>query len=597
MFLLRLCIPSLSYSIKTFYTLVADTTTGSPVRYVKLPPKSSFEESSYTIKKWVLEYNDVIVPEEILEKYGVIQFVGNSYRVLDDDRIKRMLRLYVIANYGSRRHPTFAVDAVFDVEGKKVRDCPKNFELYERLREFSSLWANAINVAVYVRTAVPDPHVEKVGSKRFTITMSSILVKFEDRGKYKVVYINAKNMDVIKQGIEAIIAKYGFSKGIYGGYILRGELSEGNVDAMFNEVVEFLKSMKSVIEEEVNKARYSKYLAKKSEIEEIRKKLGFSKLADQPITREDFFKWLGVKDLLYQSNEVAPATQNAQEERKAIAIKGFLVISKLPSKSLLDAHLPEIFKDVKIGKKNIKLVMGYFYNKLGSLRRKFYTYILPDYAIDAGFGYIIPRDKVPKFLREVDALKREYEVFEKQLKEFLLKGEIPPEILENKRAKIYKEYLDIVMEYLKKHGAEEDVRRKIESLSIAGRVRINLLPFSIDHSIIEEYVDERVRARVREEVERLTREAVEAARKRIEARVSAILEKLEKYGRQKLTESTIKLLKSEISDIRKEAAEFGIDVGVLDVLEEALEKPKELAKKVAEVKASSERVKALLKVM
>jgi len=294
------------------------------------------------------------------------------------------------------------------------------------------------------------------------------------------------------------------------------------------------------------------------------------------------------------SASVAPATSS---KKTPIIIKGFLVISRLPSKALLNAALPEIFRNIKIGKKEVRLVMGYFYNKLGTLSRKFYTQILPEHAVNAGFGYIVPKERVSAFLRDVDLLKKEYEEFERQLKDFLLYGRVPPEVRANKRAKVYEEYLDIVMEYLKKHGAEENVREKIEGLRIADRVRVNLLPFSIDYSIVEEFVDEQVKERVNREIEKLSSEIVEAARKRIEERVKRLLERVEKLGAEKLTAGNMESLRNELEGIVREAEEFGIDTEPLRRLSTALENPEEFAKAAMEVRAGSERLRALIKSM
>lgn len=285
------------------------------------------------------------------------------------------------------------------------------------------------------------------------------------------------------------------------------------------------------------------------------------------------------------------------EEKPRVIVRGFLVISQLPSKALLDAHLPEIFKDIKIGTKEIKLVMGYFYNKLGTLSRKFYCQILKRYAIDAGFGYIVPKEKVPEFLRDVDALKKEYAIYEKQLKEFLLEGKVPPEVLANKRAKVYKEYLDIVREYLRQHGKDEEVRKKIESLDIVGRVRIRLLPFAIDMSILEEYIDERVRKRVEEELYAMRSEIVNAVKRQLEEKAKQLLEKIEQYAQTQLTPQLLQKLRNDFEEIKKLATEFGIESKTLRTLEELISLPEqELVKKVVGIKTSG-RVKALLEEM
>ena len=285
-------------------------------------------------------------------------------------------------------------------------------------------------------------------------------------------------------------------------------------------------------------------------------------------------------------------TTTTTSTREAIAIRGFLVLSRLPSKALLDAHLPELFNGIKIGRKQVKLVMGYFYNKLGTLSRKFYTEILPRYAIDAGFGYIVPVDKAPLFLREVDELKEEYSVYEKQLKDFLLHGIIPPELEANKRVKLFREYLDIVTEYLREHGSEHVFREKVEKLDITSRVRISLLPFTIDYSIIQEYIDEKVRERVEREIREVSNEIIEAARKHIEEKLKTLLEKVERMGIEKLTSER---LKQEIEDIIRDAEKLGISTEPLRKLLVAIENPVEFAKAAMELKASSERVKALIK--
>jgi len=277
-----------------------------------------------------------------------------------------------------------------------------------------------------------------------------------------------------------------------------------------------------------------------------------------------------------------------------VVVRGFLVVSHLPSKALLDAHLPEIFKDTRIGTKQIKLAMGYFYNKLGTLSRKFYNDILKEYAVWAGFGYVVPRERVPAFLRAVDALRREYAIYEKQLKEFLLEGRVPPEVMANKRAKVYREYLEIVREYLRRHGKEEEVRRRIEALSVVDRVRINLVPFSIDMSILEEYVDEKVRRRVERELYEVRREMVEAVRRQLEERAREIVKRLESYAKQRLTKQILEGLRRDVEEVRRLAREFGVESRALETLEELLSMPEEeLAKKVA-VEASSGRLKALL---
>jgi len=70
-------------------------------------------------------------------------------------------------------------------------------------------------------------------------------------------------------------------------------------------------------------------------------------------------------------------------------VNGFLVISSLPSKAPLEKSLPKFFEDVRIGLEVIRVIQGYFHNRLGVLARKFYNEILPRYTIKTVFGYIL----------------------------------------------------------------------------------------------------------------------------------------------------------------------------------------------------------------
>lgn len=281
-----------------------------------------------------------------------------------------------------------------------------------------------------------------------------------------------------------------------------------------------------------------------------------------------------------RNEEGEGSVKAAMEEgdgRKAVVIRGFLVVSRLPSRELLTAKLPEIFEGVKIGKKDIRLVVGYFYNKLASLSRDFYTRILPRYAVDAGFGYIVPFDKAPEFLKEVDALRREYEKFEHQLKRFLLTGEVDPEIKANKRAKVDPEYVKLVWKYIEQHGLADKVRQRIEQLKIADRMMIRLLPFYIDFSLIEEYMDEKLRQRIETELEAVKQQVVDAVRSELEERLRNILERLKKYAETEWTREAYESFRHEVEEVKRMAEEFAVDLPLLHKIEAALENPAELA--------------------
>jgi len=285
------------------------------------------------------------------------------------------------------------------------------------------------------------------------------------------------------------------------------------------------------------------------------------------------------------------AAKVVQIEKERVLVKGFMVVHNLPSKSLLTARLSEIFKETKIGQKLIKIVNGYFYNRLGVLSRDYYE-ILHKYAADVGFGYIIPTDVAPHFLREVDFLRKRYETFEQWLKKFLVSGEVPPELAENKRALVDYEYVKLVKEYLQQHGiSEEKWREIVDSIHIANRFYVRLIPFSVDFSLLQEYVDEKAKQRVEDEINKLKEEIAKGVKEKILSEAKKLLARIEQLAKTEITKEMLPKLRSEVEELENRAKEFGVSVPELEKLKEMLteEKLKEIALEV-----SSGRLRALL---
>jgi len=281
-------------------------------------------------------------------------------------------------------------------------------------------------------------------------------------------------------------------------------------------------------------------------------------------------------------------------ESERVVVRGFLVVSSLPSKALLDTHLPEIFRGERIGSKEIKIVAGYFYNKLGSLARKFYDKILSEYAVNVGFGYIVPFDKAADFLREIDDLKKEYSVYEKQLKGFLLEGKIPEDLSKRakKLAKIDVDYVKLVKEDLQNQGVSEDEwRRRVEKLNIIDRVRVNLIPFSLDYSIIEQYIDREARERVEREIENVKKEIVVSVKREIAEKAKIIINRITKLAESEIRRDILNSMSAEISELERKARELGVEIKELSVLREMISENK--LKEIA-IESTSGRLKALL---
>ncbi|RLI80658.1 hypothetical protein DRP04_07915 [Archaeoglobales archaeon] len=255
--------------------------------------------------------------------------------------------------------------------------------------------------------------------------------------------------------------------------------------------------------------------------------------------------------------------------KEAVMVKGFLVISTLPSRALLDRAFPKIYKDTRIGSEVIQIVRGYFYNKLGVLSKKFYNHILQKHGVWAGFGYIIPAHRVYQFIRDIEELREEYVKFERELREFIEEGKIPEdklEKIESGRINIDPEYLDLVREYLREHGVEE-----IEVPNIAERVKIRLIPFSVDLRFVEEYLEERTIKSVQKELEIVKQEMFENLRQDLEEKLNSIYERLKNYEKKKMTKNVMRKLKEDIDYVIRTAEDLEINIGRVEALKKVAE--------------------------
>jgi len=278
--------------------------------------------------------------------------------------------------------------------------------------------------------------------------------------------------------------------------------------------------------------------------------------------------------------------------KEAVIVKGFLVVSSLPSKALLDKILPKEYKQKRIGCEVIQIVRGYFYNKLGTLSRKFYNDILQKHGVWAGFGYIIPAHRVHQFIRDVEELREDYKKFEDELRAFLERGEIPKdkrEKVEQGRVNIDPEYLEIVREYLAEHGITE-----IRVPDIVDRVKIRLIPFSIDVRMVEEYLEDKAIQSVQRELEIVKQEMFENLKEQLEEKINSIFERLKNYEKKKMTKNILRKLKEDIDYVLKTADELGVRVERVEVLRRTMEAMEQEKPEIPIEKADG-RLKALLK--
>ena len=233
----------------------------------------------------------------------------------------------------------------------------------------------------------------------------------------------------------------------------------------------------------------------------------------------------------------------------AMLKNGAVVKSRLPSKALLMKSLPEVFKNVRLGNKNIAQVTGYFLNKLGSLSTKFYRE-LKEFSIpipvENSFIYVIPPDRVIDVYQWTQKIKKEYIVYEQQLRDFIQNGTIPNDV--KKSARFDTEYIRVVQEYMQLQG----ISQNIDFPEISSRVNIRLEEFHLGHELFQMFAEKEYDAlmknmnlKEREAIEQLNREIKEREKEMIVSARESFEEKLKK------TLKEINMLAEEIASTAK----------------------------------------------
>jgi hypothetical protein len=218
--------------------------------------------------------------------------------------------------------------------------------------------------------------------------------------------------------------------------------------------------------------------------------------------------------------------------------KGMVVRSTLPSKAVLDRRLPEVFRNHRLGNRQIAQVTGYFRNKLGSLSTKFYKKLTESCIVipvqENSHMYVVPPDKVLEVYDWVQEFKTEYVTYEQQLRAFIQDGEIPRGVKAS--AKCDAEYLDIVKEYLTQHGLDP----RITVPDIVSRVDIRFEEFHMGDRLFQMFAEMKyeeltmnLSRKELEALEQLEREVatrekelMESARESVRKRVEEVLREI-----------------------------------------------------------------------
>lgn len=226
----------------------------------------------------------------------------------------------------------------------------------------------------------------------------------------------------------------------------------------------------------------------------------------------------------------------------------YLVAMHLPSDRRVMKSLPKYIEEYLAGAEDIRLVRGYFYNKLRRLNEKARTLATKHGVRVDPSWYLMSELSLKKFLRDLELLKTEYEEYEKMLNDFLFHGKIPR--IDDDRVMLYPEYTEKVKEYLIQNKVE------IKPVKVAEGVVVNVLPLQLSPDVIEKVADERLKKEVQKTVDEMAR--------MIEEDVQRKLEELEKKLRN--AKSVMHLphvreaLNEEIEDLRQTCETYNIEM-------------------------------------
>lgn len=547
---------------------------------------------------YALAGNNVVVPENVLRYAGVVEERGSRLYI---DR-RALSRLYtVIYTYDTHQE----LGALSLQNGQGVP--PLRFEEYKRWEE---VWTTALSTAPPLLMPQLSVEASRVSNweSHVIVRNAHFTIRLERRSRYILAQIETK-LNVPVDSIVGILRNFGFQKGQYGGYLRYQQLTREEEETLLNALRDAVTQLLPLIREAVARAIEIEHKDACDRIANARAQVGLGHIPPtQPVLPADILRLLSLTPretrvaeagVVQQTAAVAttqmpaPSAQSVtvKQEVKVIPVRGFLISSNLPSTALLDAHLPEIFKDSRVGTKIVQFVRGWFYNRLKSLSRDFYTRLLPEYAYSTPFGYIVPAHRVGEFQRAVEEMRRKYEEYERALKDFLLHGKLPD--YRDPRAKIDMEYVKLVKEYLEQHGYDEAFEKRVHSLNIADRFRVFLIPFALDENalpLLYDLLDENVKKEVEEHMRKVKEEMTKEVEEQLRERCKKLLERLSKL--EKPSEAVLEMLRRELEVLEKDAGNLGVKA---ELVAEFVALKEKIASAIsAAPSASSERAKALV---
>jgi len=283
--------------------------------------------------------------------------------------------------------------------------------------------------------------------------------------------------------------------------------------------------------------------------------------------------------------EKAASKREALAEVNGIVVpKGVVVISNVPSEALLNMYFKEIFRHEEIGTKAIKLVRGYFVNKLKYLRGRFYD-LLQRHGLKMAPGlYVIPATEVDTFNAGVEDIRERYRRLKRELEDFVIHGRISPELerrMRRRKINIDRNYVELIKNYIMEtHGvdkeeAERMLAARLSNIDFEARFQVLLIPITFTTEMFEHLLDEESKRLLEKHMEAMAREV----QRDIEARLAAIAERLERrlveVVKIHVNPKMVEPVERDLAELERLAAEYNIRLPQVEKMKEAIRLYKE----------------------
>jgi len=258
---------------------------------------------------------------------------------------------------------------------------------------------------------------------------------------------------------------------------------------------------------------------------------------------------------------------------KVVPLRGFVLDFDIPHVGHIEASLvvevERNGKKVKIGVERVTLFKKYFRNKFSAINRKFYKKV-HEICVKTPIGWLIPIQNLDKLRKIEQEIRKEWEIFDKELREFIQFGKLPQHLIETIRKRYgeegfqnyireISEYREIVNEYLRQKGVTwDEFVKKIPYLP--SKFRIKMLPFNISLDEVLEIIPEEVKPYVESKVQ----ETMENIKKEIINGFVQELEKTKEEIRNVLNEVKKEIINKRVSEAVKKLREIENKVILID---------------------------------